>query len=98
MDQTVVFSEESLQHFESIFSYLEEHFSLAAASNFAMNVHAAIQKIARYPEMYPNSAHFPEIRFYRMDKSRRIYYDIHDHTIRVLAIFDTRQHPDKNPY
>lgn len=98
MDKAVIFTEEALEHFESMFRYLEENFSQTAARNFAQNVHTAVHKIAQYPEMYPVSASDPAIHFYRMDKNRRIFYEVFESEIRMLAIFDTRQHPDKSPY
>ena len=38
------------------------------------------------------------ICFYRLDKTRRIFDEITETEIRVLAIFDTRQDPAKSPY
>ena len=98
MDKALIFTEEALQHFESMFQYLEENFSQSAAGNFVQNVYAAVNKIVRYPEIYPVSKSDPAVRFYRMDKHRRIYYEETASEIRVLAIFDTRQNPDKSPY
>ncbi|HRI58817.1 MAG TPA: type II toxin-antitoxin system RelE/ParE family toxin [Saprospiraceae bacterium] len=98
MDKALIFTEETLQHFESTYQYLEENFSQGAAGNFVQNVHIAVNKIVRYPEMHPISKNDPAVRFYRMDKHRRIYYEETTSNIRVLAIFDTRQNPDKNPY
>ena len=98
MDKPVVFSESARQHLDAIFDYLEEHFSQVAAGNFIENVLQSIQKIARYPEMYPVSKMDIHVHFYRMDNNRRIFYEITDLEIRVLAIFDTRQDPQKSPY
>jgi plasmid stabilization system protein ParE len=98
MDKALVFTEEALRHFENICQYLEDNFSQAVAANFAHNVHIALNKIVRYPEMYPVSNLDPAVRFLRMDKHRRIYYEETSSEIRVLAIFDTRQNPDKNRY
>jgi len=98
MDKTLIFTEDALQHFENIYQYLEENFSQGAAGNFVQNVRAAVNKIVHYPEMYPVSKSDPAVRFYRMDKYRRIYYEETVSAIRVLAIFDTRQNPDKSPY
>ncbi len=94
----VVFTTDARRHFEAIFSYLEEHFSQTAAGNFVQSVHLAVQKITRYPETYPVTASDPKIHFYRLDKSRRLFYEITEAEIRVLAIFDTRQDPVKSPY
>ncbi len=94
----VVFTADAHRHFEGVFAYLEEHFSLTTAGNFVQSVHLAVQKIARYPETYPVTVNDPKIHFYRLDKSRRIFYEIAETEIRVLAIFDTRQDPAKSPY
>lgn len=55
--------------------------------------------ITKYPETGRKSAKDINIQFVNFSKNYRIYYRVDkDDTLRVLAIFDTRQDPSKRPY
>jgi plasmid stabilization system protein ParE len=83
-----------------IVEYLEEHFSLQAAQNFYIRLSDVVDQIEKYPTIGQPSGKKAGIRSMKIDKHKRVFYSYDENAqiIRMLDIFDSRQHPSKSEY
>lgn len=80
---------------EKIITYLTEFWDIQAASNFLNRFEQISSLIKSYPEIYPFVSKEKEIRKCILTKHNIIYFKLSGNTIQILAIFDTRQNPEK---
>ena len=85
-------AEESL---ENILSYLEAKWSEKRKHDFLKISHKSISTILLYPESFPCSERNRMIRKCVVTKQTTFYYVFNRKEVTIVAIFDTRQDPNK---
>lgn len=98
MAKRIVWNKRALEKLDEIVDYLEENFSEKTASNFVKKVFDRLDILSRYPEIGRTSKKKENIKFYKIDKHRNLYYRIDGKNLIVVYIFDTKQNPEKNLY
>ena len=86
------------EKFESISSYLNDNFSLKAASNFADAVYGKIEMLTLYPEIGRTSPIDPSVFFVRVGKTHLMFYSFDGVELVIIDFFDTRQNPKLRKY
>ena len=82
---------------KAILAYLVDNYSLTTAEKFLSKVESKLEQIQRYPES-GQPTKYKSVRRLRFDKHHSIFYRMHGRKIFVVFIWDSRQHPNKNPY
>lgn len=78
--------------------YLREELGTTQAfDNFLDALYKRLAMIADYPESGRPTG-YKTVRYWKVDKHRSVFYRIKPDRITVLLIWDSRQHPGKNPY
>jgi plasmid stabilization system protein ParE len=81
--------------FENILSYLESKWSLKRKIDFLKKFDKSIAAIVLYPEIFPCSQKNKMIRKCVLTKQTTIHYIFNTKEITIVAVFDTRQDPNK---
>ncbi|MBL7798164.1 MAG: type II toxin-antitoxin system RelE/ParE family toxin [Saprospiraceae bacterium] len=89
----IFWSAKAKAEFVDILTFLEIQFGSEVAANCVLLVDAALEKIAVFPEMCPESGPHG-IRKSVVQKNLSIFYRYHRGQIDVLKIWDNRQDPD----
>ena len=95
MERKIKFSLEAKNNTKQIISYLTREWSESIADKFILNFENKLKYINLFPYSFPPYEKFPDIRNCVLTKQISLYYKINNKDIEVLALFDTRQHPDK---
>lgn len=98
MEKALIFSTDALEQIQLIWRYIDENLSSQSADNLLERIDEKVKWIIKNPETGYLSEASPQIRYVLVDKHRRLYYEIGEELIIVLALFDTRQDPKKRPY
>lgn len=98
MAKTIIWTKKALGKLDEILGYLENESSEESASRFFQIVLDKLEVLSRYPEIGRKSKKKKTIRFQKIDKNRNVYYRIEGKKLIVIYFFDTRQHPDRNPF
>jgi plasmid stabilization system protein ParE len=77
--------------------FRDELGTIQAFDNFLDALYKRLATIADYPESGRPTG-YKAVRYWKVDKHRSVFYRIKPDRIVVLLIWDSRQHPDKNPY
>ena len=91
----ITVSKTALKNSLSIAEYIEAKFSLKARNEFIDKVEKAFEMIRSNPEIFPKSEINPNRFRFVLTKQTTIYYKFNNSEIRILALFDTRQNPNK---
>jgi len=78
--------------------YLEEEASLQSAKRLVQKVMDKVETLRYYPEIGRPSKRKKTVRGINIDKHRKLYYRLHGRQLIIVFLFDSRQHPDRNPY
>ncbi len=92
---SVTWTDEAIQNLNGITNYLEQNWSLKEKSDFFKKLEKRLVIIKQYPEIFPSSQKSVNIRHSVLTEQITIYYSVENQIIRILSIFDTRQHPSK---
>lgn len=87
----VIWSIESSRKVESIKKYLSENWTQTEVRKFLNRVYQFEKFVARFPELYPASVQYPELRKAPISKYQSVIYEIEDDVIKVHTILDHRQ-------
>ena len=98
MAQKIVWNKSARIKLDEITTYLEEEFSEETAKKFIQKFFDRLEILSRYPTLGRPSKKKKQIRCYKIDKNRNLYYRVDGNLLFVVYIFDSRQSPDKNPY
>jgi len=98
MEKTLIFSTDALEQIRAVWRYIDENLSSQAADDLLERIDNKVEWIMKHPETGHLSEISAQVRYVLVDKYRRMYYEIGEETITVLALFDTRQDPKKRPY
>lgn len=91
----VILSKRSKKQLESLLEYLEVKFSTLVQQKFITKFDNVILIIQKNPDTFRKSEVNEKIRKCVLSKQTTIYYRFNTTQIRILALFDTRQNPNK---
>lgn len=81
----------SLSNAQSIRNYLTRKFTKREEKNFLKLISQFEQAISLFPELYPASHKYPELRKAVLHKHTSVYYYVRGSEIIVVAMQDNRQ-------
>lgn len=96
MASKIVWSENALADLENLRSYLEQNWPEFVLLNFLDVPVKKLQLIEQLPKLGRPSEKDPNRRKFVLSKHNILIYSLHDDTILIEAIFDTRQDESKS--
>ena len=96
----IEWSDDVIQRVNEIIAYYESEGFMQAADNFRLALIETVNKIVKMPSAGMPSPFIDEVRSRHIDSNRRVFYEYDENAgiLRVLDIFDLRQHPSKRKY
>src|SRR6188474_622952 len=91
----IVFTERAQRDFDSIITYLSEHWTDEIILRFIFHLENAISRIRKYPDGFPFYDEVRSIRKCSLRPHYGIFYLVEEHRVSILTIFDFRQDPKK---
>ncbi|MBC7777192.1 MAG: type II toxin-antitoxin system RelE/ParE family toxin [Phycisphaerae bacterium] len=98
MDRQVKWTQRVQTQIDTTFDYIAGNLSVQGAINFIQKVYEQENRLSKHPESGKFSAKSRNIRYILLGRHRRLYYRFSDRLVTVLALFDTRQDPRKQPF
>tara|TARA_B100000949_G_scaffold203170_1_gene192093 strand:+ start:163 stop:465 length:303 start_codon:yes stop_codon:yes gene_type:complete len=95
MSRKVVVSKNAEKKLNSLFDYLTENWSLKVKSHFVNKLDKNIKLIQKHPESFPESVKEKGLHKCVITKQTTLYYRFDEKQIKIVTVFDTRQHPKK---
>jgi plasmid stabilization system protein ParE len=95
MNRTVIISNTAEEKLEKLFSYLIAKWSVKVKNEFIQKLDRNIEIIKKQPKSFPESEKEKGLRKCVITKQVTLYYRFDSKTIKIITIFDTRQHPNK---
>ena len=97
MGYNVIFNKQSLVDLQQINDYLFSKWGISTIKKFHKKLEEFKSTIVKNPQIgvICVKAKEREIRQYPVTKQNLIIYSVAKTNIRILRVFDTRQHPDK---
>ncbi len=90
----VVWSKRAMTDLKDIIHYLESNWSEKEISHFFRKLDSQITVIQNQPHAFPATKN-KNLRRSVLSEQTTIYYSISQDTVRIVALFDTRQSPEK---
>ena len=91
----IVFSKRSKGQLDALLDYLEVKFSVLVKEKFIVKFDKVVLIIHNNPDTFRKSEVNGRIRRCVVSKQTTLYYKYNTNEIRLLALFDTRQSPNK---
>lgn len=95
MPRKVIVSKTAEKKLNTLFDYLTESWPPRVKSDFIKKLDKNIELIKVQPEAFPESEKDPGLRKCVITKQTTLYYRFDTTQIKIITVFDTRQHPDK---
>ncbi|MFN0035839.1 MAG: type II toxin-antitoxin system RelE/ParE family toxin [Saprospiraceae bacterium] len=94
----VIWTVEFASDLDNLLAYLEEQGAATAIKNILKRIREKSDQIAKYPESGQDSQKVENVRSVKIGKHHRMYYQIFDDTLALVAFIDLRRDPAKNPF
>ena len=94
-DFKVVWTDEAIDNLESILDYLDHIWTQHEVDNFKKKLGKKIELIEQNPKIFPVSAYNPRLRKAVLSKQTTIFYEIADHVINLVFLFNSRQNIER---
>ena len=91
----IIISKTATKNALEIAEYIEAKFSRKFRNEFIEKVNKAFELIRSNPEIFPKSEINANRFRFVLTKQTTIYYRFNNSEIRIIALFDTRQNPNK---
>ncbi len=91
----IIWTDEAFKNLENIIAYLEKFWTEKEIRKFARLLDKQLILIRKNPALYPFSKKSNEIRKSVLTKQITLYYRIIETEIYLIALFDSRQNPEK---
>ena len=91
----VRFSKLSVFKLEKLLDYLKEEWSEESKNKFLKRLDTKIKSIQKNPEAFPSSILESKLRKCVVTKQTIVLYEIHDDSIFIVSVIDSRQDPGK---
>lgn len=95
MSREVIISKTAEKKLALLFDYLIKNWSIKVKNDFISKLDKNIQIIKEQPESFPVSRKKNGLRKCVITKQTSLFYRFDSQKIKVITIFDTRQHPTK---
>ncbi len=95
MSRTVIISKTAEKKLEKLFEYLITKWSITVKNEFIIKLDENIELIKEQPKSFPESEKKKGLRKCVITKQTTLYYRFDSKRIKVVTLFDTRQHPNK---
>ena len=90
-DFKVFWTDEALQNLESILNYLNNRWTQHEIDNFKKRLGKQIELIEQNPKLFPVSEYNPRLRKAVLSKQTTIFYEVSDHIVYLVYIFNSKQ-------
>lgn len=91
----IIWSEEAFKNLEQIIKYLGENFSEKEIKIFIKKLEKRLTVITEYPLIFPSTNKIKNLHKSVLKKQIVLYYQFDKVSVRILSLFDSRQHTDK---
>jgi plasmid stabilization system protein ParE len=91
----ILFSKNAQQSLGELLDYLQFGWSEKVKNKFILKLDEVIFLIQNDPDIFPRSEFNKKYHKCVLSKQTTIYYKFNDKEVMVLALFDTRQDPNK---
>lgn len=91
---SVIWSKRAKADLKSIIDYLEDNWTEKELVKFSRMLEKQISIIQNQPNAFPATKD-KNVRRSVLSRQTTIYYTIFEDSVRIVALFDTRQSPDK---
>jgi len=91
----VVFSKSASYRIDELLHYLESEWSVKVKQNFIQKLDNAVLQICKYPLSAEKSNLKSGLHRLVITKQTTLYYTHNEERVFIVAIFDTRQNPNK---
>ena len=91
----IFWTAEALKNLRGILKYLEENWSDKEASKFISKLDKRLKLIALNPKIFSETKAKRRVHRSVLTKQSVIYYLFEDEVVKILTLFDPRQHPSK---
>lgn len=91
----IIWSDEALLNLKAIIEYLERTWTPREIQKFAQLLEKSLKLVVSIPLSFPRIKHPNKLRKMVISKQVSIFYQITEHQIRIVSIFDNRQNPSK---
>ena len=98
MARKIKWSADALDQYKRIFFYLSSEWGETVSDNFVDKVNKRIEAIVVNPEIGKIAKRDKNARSIVITLHNKLYYEVRNESIEILAIFDTRQNPSKNRF
>ncbi len=98
MERTLKYSKRALKQINQTIDYIDRNLSSKGADAILEQIEEKMKRAKLHPESGKLSAKSSNIRYFLIGRHRRLYYRYSDRLVTVLALFDTRQDPRKQPF
>lgn len=88
-------TEEAIRNLESILDYLSIKWNEREILNFKKSLSRQIKLVEQYPMIFPLSKYNLRLRKAVLSKQTIIFYEVHDHFISIVYLFNAMQNPEK---
>ena len=90
-DCKVVWTDEAIDNLEAILDYLDHVWTQREVDNFKKKLGKKIELIEQNPKIFPVSAYNPRLRKAVLSRQTIIFYEIADHVINFIYLFNSKQ-------
>jgi plasmid stabilization system protein ParE len=91
----IFWTREALRNLEGIINYLEKNWTEREIRNFIKKLDKRLDLISLNPKLFPKSDIKRNVRKSVLSKHAVIYYIIEEEFIKIVTLFDPRQHLSK---
>jgi len=91
----IIWSEKAFNNLERIIKYLGENFTEKDIKSFIKKLDKRLTIISEYPLIFPSSDRIKNLHKSVLTKQIVLYYQFDDKSVRIISLFDSRQHIDK---
>ena len=98
MDYEIEWSDTAKRQYQQVIEHLKTEWSVKDAENFIEKVNKKLTLLSKFPGIGRRSNKRKRVRKHLLTRQNMLFYEIKKDTIFLLAIYDTRQNPDKIKY
>jgi len=95
MAKEVTLTPIAIINYEYIIDYLVKNWGIKVTNNFIERFEQVCVIIVENPGIYPFVNRIKKVQKCVLTKHNILYFKVMKDSVRILAVFDTRQHPDK---
>ncbi|AWG21186.1 hypothetical protein FFWV33_06365 [Flavobacterium faecale] len=90
-----VITDRAKRNIAETLAYLEGNWNKKVQVKFATKLYENIKRITKNPDLFPISSHNKKVRKCVRSKQSSFFYTFSNEKVIILALFDTRQDPNK---